>query len=135
MDGKMPTTIPKDTEPIPLCLHCIRPVSPLDHECPHCWRSVGQFTPCLPYERIWFEAEMWGKLWERIWYRDQDSLVRKTLFTLLVISIRAWPLLLAIPLTWRHCSGHKRSLPSLAGSLRHKHEDNHKKSAVSRRNR
>ena len=57
---------------VPLCLQCVHPVSPLDHYCPHCGQSVGQLTPYLPYEGIWFNAGMWGKLWDRLWYKNVE---------------------------------------------------------------
>jgi len=61
-DGAAPSL-----EQTPLCLHCFQSVSPIQHYCPHCGQSIGQLTPYLPYEGIWFQAGMWGKLWNRLW--------------------------------------------------------------------
>jgi hypothetical protein len=84
---------------LPLCLNCIRPVSPLDHYCPHCGQSVGQLTPYLPYEGIWFNAGMWGKLWDRLWYKNVDTVARKCFFFFLIL-IGTPILLLALPTVW-----------------------------------
>ena len=88
-----------DQGEVPLCLHCIRPVSPLDPYCPHCGQSIGQLTPYLPYESIWFTAGIWGKLWNRLWYRDIDSFPRKCFYVLLIV-IGAPILILALPTVW-----------------------------------
>lgn len=98
MAGDTDNAAEKETE-VPLCLHCMRPVSPLDHYCQHCGQSVGQFTPYLPYEGIRFHAGMWGKLWKRLWFSDVDTLPRKCFF-FLVILIGAPVLLLALPHVW-----------------------------------
>ncbi len=84
---------------VPLCLHCLQPVSPLDHYCPHCGQSVGQLTPYLPYEGIWFNAGLWAKLWDRLWYRRVDSLPRKCFFFMLIV-LGAPILLFALPTVW-----------------------------------
>jgi len=83
----------------PLCLQCLRPVSRLDHFCPHCGQSVGQLAPYLPFESIWFEAGMWGKLWNRLWYKRTDSAANKCLFFLMIL-LGAPILLLALPTVW-----------------------------------
>ena len=84
---------------IPLCLHCARPVSPLHHYCPHCGQSVGQLTSYLPYEAIWFNAGMWGNLWDRLWYKNTDSVARKCFFFIMIL-FGAPVLLLALPTVW-----------------------------------
>ena len=88
-----------DQDEAPLCLQCLQPVSPLDHYCPHCGQSVGQLTAYLPYEGIWFNAGLWAKLWNRLWYRRVDSLPRKCFFLMLIV-LTAPILLLALPTVW-----------------------------------
>lgn len=89
----------RDRLDVPLCLQCLRPVSPLDHYCPHCGQSVGQMTPYLPYEGIWFNAGMWAKLWDRLWFRNIDSAARKCFFFFIIL-LGAPILLLALPTVW-----------------------------------
>lgn len=101
-------SVEEDGGEVPLCLQCLRPVSPLNHYCPHCGQSVGQLTPYLPYEGIWFNAGMWGKLWDRLWYKNVDSAAWKC-FSFVLIVIAAPVLLLALPTVWWWKSKQKSS--------------------------
>jgi hypothetical protein len=83
----------------PLCATCLRPVSPLDHYCPHCGQSVGQLTAYLPCECIWFEAGLWARLWNRLWYKKGDGIARKCLFFVMV-AVFAPILLILLPTVW-----------------------------------
>ena len=55
---------------IPLCLNCLRPVDPLQHICPHCFRAIGQLTPIMPYEGIRWQIDIWGKMWNQVWSNE-----------------------------------------------------------------
>lgn len=57
-------------EEIPVCLNCMEPVSPLAHYCPNCGRVVGQYTPIMPYESIWWQVDIWGKIWNQLWSKE-----------------------------------------------------------------
>ena len=54
----------------PVCLNCFQPVDPLFHYCPNCGRAVGQMTPVLPYEGLWWQADVWGKIWRQLWSKE-----------------------------------------------------------------
>ena len=93
-----------EPEEVPLCLHCLEPVSPLDHVCPHCGGAVGQLTPYLPFESIRWEAGIWGRMWRQVWEK-KTPLVGRVL--LLVVIIWFVPVLLVglIPPAWRWVRG------------------------------
>ncbi len=85
----------QQADAVPVCLHCCLPVSPLDHRCPHCQRVVGQYTPNLPYEGIFFEVEFLGALWQRavgpesraLWRRGMDLLIVVWLAPIMLVGI------------------------------------------------
>ena len=85
---------------LPLCLHCLEPVAPVERLCERCGSAVGQLTPYLPWEHIRWEADGWGRMWEQVWDRNRSLPGR--LFRLAVI---AWfvPVLLpfTLPRLWR----------------------------------
>jgi hypothetical protein len=63
----------------------MRPVSPLDHVCPHCGAAVGQFTPFLPYEGIRFNAQMEGKLWKQVWFGEDVGIGKRVAYLVLIL--------------------------------------------------
>ncbi len=90
--------VPSTDEPAtPLCLHCLTPVSPLAHLCPHCALSVGQFTNYMPLEQIPFFAECVGGVWRRIWFGAGRPVVYR-LFCIMVLASSVPWLFLASPL-------------------------------------
>jgi len=98
-------------EEVPVCLHCLEPVHPLAHVCPHCGGAVGQLTPYMPFESIRWEAGIWGQMWRQAWRRDVSILGRLLRFLLIIGFV---PILLVglIPLAWRKLRGReKRSEP------------------------
>jgi len=56
--------------PTPVCLHCLRPVDPLSHFCPHCGEATGRFTTYLPFESIPWQTRIWGRTWRQLWSRN-----------------------------------------------------------------
>jgi len=85
---------------VPLCLHCLEPVDPLDQVCPHCGATVGQLTPYLPFESIRWSSAIWGQMWQQVWHKETPILGR--VFRLFVI-IWFVPFLLVgfVPPAWR----------------------------------
>ncbi|MDX1683194.1 MAG: hypothetical protein R3336_08740 [Phycisphaeraceae bacterium] len=103
--GKEPEHVESDLEEVPLCLHCLQPVHPIDKICPHCGQAVGQLTPYLPWESIRWEANIWGKMWQQA--HDPEQSWASRLFRLLVIVLMVPVLLVGlIPMAWhRHQRG------------------------------
>ena len=53
-------------EPRPLCLSCVRPVDPLEHDCPRCGETVGAYTPYIPFVNIRFQYNFLGRVWRHM---------------------------------------------------------------------
>lgn len=86
--------IPDDARP--LCLKCLKPCHPLQHYCDSCDSNdaINPLTPYMPFVRIRFNIGMLGKLWQKIWY-DKDTSIMRKLFFLFVITYGA-PILLIV---------------------------------------
>ena len=84
----------EEEQETPVCIKCFRPVSPVVHVCPHCGEAIGQFTPCLPFEGIRWEAQIWGRAWRQAW-SSKTSLAGRW-FRLLMIVLNAPILLLGV---------------------------------------
>ncbi len=99
-DEKQPEPDPVRSGETPLCLHCLKPVDPLDHTCTACGGAIGQFTPNLPFENIHWQAQIWGKMWRQLWSPNLGVIAK--LFRLVII---VWfvPLLLIglVPVCWK----------------------------------
>lgn len=91
-----------DEDAVPLCLHCLEPVNPLDMVCPNCNGAVGQLTPYMPWQSIRWSAGIWGKMWEQIWRSDLSIISRVFRFMIIVWCV---PILLVglIPMIWHKC--------------------------------
>jgi len=88
--------IPADARP--LCPKCLKPCHPLQHYCNSCDSNdaINPLTPYMPFLNIRFNMGMFGKLWRRIWY-DKDTSIMRKLFFLFVITYGA-PILLIVGL-------------------------------------
>jgi hypothetical protein len=85
---------------VPLCLNCLRPVDPRYHYCPNCGRAVGQLTPLMPYESLWWMADGWGRMWKQLWSREvtfSGKLVR----AFMIVWFAPVMLIGLIPRLWR----------------------------------
>ena len=80
---------------VPVCLHCMRPHSPLEHFCPHCGNTVGQLTPNIPFVSIPFEVEFLSSTWRRIWASDTGAALR--VVCVLIVVMLAPLLLVGLP--------------------------------------
>ena len=87
-------------EEIPLCLNCLQPVDPLAHYCPNCGRAVGQYTPLLPYESLWWRADVWGKIWNQL-FSKEVSLAGKVFRFLMIVWNVPIMLIGLIPRLWQ----------------------------------
>ncbi|MCC7389250.1 MAG: hypothetical protein IT431_10825 [Phycisphaerales bacterium] len=103
---------PDHEDAVPLCLHCLNPVSPLAHICPTCAHSSGQFTTYMPFEQIPFFAECIGALWRRFWFGRHFSVAYR-LFCCVLIGITYPLLFLAAPIAlWQLATGRHPERPS-----------------------
>ena len=87
----------QDADALPICPGCFTPVSPLDHQCPSCGKSVGQYTPNLPYEGIFYRMEFFRGLWQRA-NAPGPSLLRLLDWFLLIVL--APITLIGLPFVW-----------------------------------
>ena len=73
----------EDTEEVPVCIRCFRPVDPVAHYCPHCGAATGTFTHYLPCVNIPWQASVWGQTWRQM--RSPDISWAGRLFRLFMI--------------------------------------------------
>jgi predicted amidophosphoribosyltransferase len=85
---------------VPLCLNCLQPYDPLLHYCPKCGAAVGQLTPYIPFVSIGYQCEFWGRLWKKLWSRQQGHVLVRILGVVLILLFMPI-LLLAIPFVIR----------------------------------
>ena len=78
--------IPDDARPV--CFKCLKPCHPLQHYCNSCDSNdaINPLTPYMPFVHIRFNMGMFGKLWRRIWYDKDTSIMRKLFFLFLITS-------------------------------------------------
>jgi predicted amidophosphoribosyltransferase len=86
---------------VPVCLGCLRPVSPLQHYCAHCGSCVGQLTPYLPFEQIPYYAGFFGRLWKRVWLEQGTRAWRRVGYFVLMAVLEPVMLLALVPLAFR----------------------------------
>lgn len=98
-----------DAEEQPLCLRCLAPIRPLQHYCEKCGEAVGRFTPYIPFVNIRFNFSIFDKLWHRLWYDRERSIMSKAFYLLLIIA--TVPIMLVgLPfLLWAKIRSHTRS--------------------------
>jgi hypothetical protein len=92
-------------EEVPLCLHCLEPVHPLDYYCPHCGEAVGCFTPYIPFVNIPFEISFFARLWRKLWRPVHTPIGTRALWAVLIVLL-APAMLLGLPFAL-----HRRSRP------------------------
>jgi hypothetical protein len=107
-----PAPRPDHDDAVPLCLHCLNPVSPLAYTCPTCAHSSGQFTTYLPFEQIPFFAECMGGLWRRFWFGRGRSVGHRLFCLFLIGASYPWMFLAAPIALWQLASGHRPERPS-----------------------
>lgn len=88
-----------ETQEVPVCLRCMRPVDPRAHYCPYCGEATGQLTPYIPFVNIPWQVRIWGQMWRQVWSPNVSLAGR--LFRLFVI-VWMMPVLLIglIPKLW-----------------------------------
>jgi len=90
--------IPDDAQP--LCLKCLTPCHPLQNYCHNCDSNevINPLASYMPFVRIRFIYGAYGKMWRKIWY-DKDASIMFRLFCLLSITFFA-PVLLIVGLPY-----------------------------------
>jgi hypothetical protein len=86
------------SEATPVCPNCFEPVDPLDHYCKNCGEGSGQLTPYIPFVNIHYNYSIFGRMWNRVWQRDETPLPGR-IFHFLLILIMAPIMLIGLPFT------------------------------------
>ena len=81
---------------MPLCLHCLAPVHPLEHYCPRCGEAVGSFTSYIPFVNIRFEVSFFERLWDRLWHEPRAPIWSRVV-SVAVIALLAPIMLVGLP--------------------------------------
>ena len=90
--------IPDDARPI--CPKCLAPCHPLQNYCEKCDsnEAINPLASYMPFVRIRFNIGMFGKMWRKIWYDEDTSIVRKLFFLFLIIIGAPILLMVGLPL-------------------------------------
>ncbi len=90
--------IPSDARPV--CFKCLKPCHPLQYYCDSCDSNevINPLASYMPFVRIRFNIGMFCKMWRRIWYDKDTSIIRKVFFLLLIIYGAPILLIVGLPL-------------------------------------
>jgi len=77
--------LPPDAKP--LCPECLQPCDPLQYYCTNCDsnEAINPLSAYMPYVRIRLKIGFYGKLWRRIIYDSDISIIVKLAFLLFLI--------------------------------------------------
>ena len=91
-------SIPDDA--LPLCPKCLQPCNPLQDYCANCDsnESINPLASYVPFVRIRFVAGMYGKIWRRICYDKDTSIIRKLFFLIFIVFGAPIILIVGLPL-------------------------------------
>lgn len=80
--------VPEDS--LPVCPKCLTPCHPLQNYCGNCDsnEAINPLASYMPFVRIRFVYGTFGKMWRKIWY-DKDTSVINRLFCLFMIIVFA----------------------------------------------
>lgn len=91
-----PRNLPQGDEAVPVCAQCFTPYIAGDDYCKKCGETIGQYTAYVPYVNIRFVANLYERLWKRVWYEQGVRLHRRVL-GLLIIFLGAPVMFLGLP--------------------------------------
>ena len=88
--------VPEDAWP--LCHNCLKPCNPLQNYCDNCGSNevINPLASYMPFVRLRFAYGFFGKVWRKMWYDKEASIIFR-LFCLLLIIVFA-PILLIVGL-------------------------------------
>lgn len=71
----------------PLCPRCLTPCHPLQFYCHNCDsnEAINPLASYMPFVRIRFNTGMFGKMWQRVWYDEDTSVVCKLFYIFMII--------------------------------------------------
>ena len=67
--------IPEDAWPV--CPNCLKPCNPLQNYCANCDSNevVNPLASYMPFVRIRFVYGIFGKMWRKMWYDEEASII------------------------------------------------------------
>lgn len=90
--------IPDDAQPV--CPNCLEACNPLQNYCGNCDSNevVNPLASYMPFVRIRFICGFFGKMWRKMWYDKEASIVFRLLCLFLIILFAPILLIVGLPL-------------------------------------
>ena len=84
----------------PLCPKCFVPCEPLAYYCDKCDSNdtINPLASYMPFERIRFNAGMYGKVWRRLWGGKDTSIALKIFYLFIIVMGATVLLIVGLPL-------------------------------------
>ncbi len=77
---------PRDeTEGVPLCTGCGRPVEGDGYYCPHCGAAVNNLTPYIPYVDIPFNYSPYAEMWRSVTGKRKAGVAARVLCAAMIL--------------------------------------------------
>jgi hypothetical protein len=89
--------LPPDAKP--LCPRCLQPCDPLEYYCTNCGSSdvINPLSAYMPFVRLRYQVGFYGRLWRRITYDSDTSILIKLAFLLFMILTMPLVFLVGLP--------------------------------------
>ncbi len=90
--------IPADARPV--CLKCLKPCHRLQHYCNECDSNdvINPLTPYMPFLNIRFRCGFYGKMWRKVLYDKEASIILWSLCLFLTIAYAHILIIVGLPL-------------------------------------
>ncbi len=90
--------IPADA--CPICPKCLKPCHPLQNYCDNCDSNevINPLASYMPFVRIRFECGFYGKMWRKVLYDKEASIIFRTLCMFLTFAFVPMLIIVGLPL-------------------------------------
>ncbi len=90
--------IPADA--CPICPKCLKPCHPLQNYCDNCDSNevINPLASYMPFVRIRFECGFYGKMWRKVLYDKEASIIFRTLCMFLTFAFAPILIIVGFPL-------------------------------------
>jgi hypothetical protein len=88
------------TDALPLCLKCLKLCNPLQNYCDSCDSNdvINPLASYMPYVRIRFECGIYGKMWRKVLYDKEASIIFRSLCMFLTFAFAPILIIVGLPL-------------------------------------
>lgn len=92
--------IPDDAQP--LCPNCLIPCDPRQNYCENCGSNevVNPLASYMPFVRLRFAYGFFGKMWRKMWYDEEASIIFRLVCLCLIFLFAPILLVVGLPLFW-----------------------------------